>query len=734
MSLLDKLKKLIFVLIFTLTFVSVIYAAENKEKEIYITRNIETGILMAIDENGKILAKSSARVQGDCDEDDNFTLYKDLKDEKVKLIYESTYGEEAEKETSYETFMSTGDGSEYTEEYSWWTRKKFNYYFDLEGNKYENVDREDGIQFLYDGYGLMRNNNDSSEFGRIYDFNKKEYKKYDVDIMRLFLLNDKLYGTNADDNFYAMRKLDTKFYTFDDEMNIIKIMNYDEWSESNGEDLDYTATSYSNGSNINYGKKGDTTYLLDKNKKILSAGYKCDYIKKLNEKGELEDSIYARTDLETITFFTLKRDILTMPYDYKVWENLGYKYYDYNKSTIFDRKVLVGTDPYYIVPDNNVNVASSSVSYIYKATKSEPFSNVRTYFTSDELFEVSGPTYYLYDFYIYYNTIIAKYKDLIEGAGFWYYKNLKTNEEFSCREVLNAENLQMMERPIALITFNLNPLIKAYDVKTGELVKTFNRSYDSNSLRVFKCGNKSLNLLKKIDSEYEGYADVYDVYDKDLKLINTNIEIPHNYGNGKFIDPIIDYRKYEKNDDFPRNEQKMVEKYYCVSDFDNNLIMKEKDGTHEIFILGFKDKSIIQAKNKKEGTYVLYDEKGRKLINNDNIKYYEIFDDILIASDDKKTYIYDQDINILKTIDYPILYARRYQDFIVLTDKNYLESLLDKDYNFVGEKYKNIDMHDNFYVYEDNFKIYLKNLNHKLICEMSAFNGFNEEDDGNLYN
>lgn len=681
--------------------------------------------------------------------DDDINIIHDEYTKKPALIKVERIGERKITETT-----DYGDGDIYTYD----TPSRRNLYYDKNGNLVDMQDDDINIDLVYNNYAIDNylGAPESLLFNKgvkIFDLVSKQYVKDDIGFNGIVCENKNLFGKKlvlVD----GVKKY--KYFWLNDDLSVKKEIASDEYEDLNGKNYeDHRWTD----NDIIFGIKHNLWYILNDKYELLSDGYDCEMIgmanfqggyKPISSKYDYKDIIFYRIKDNKITYFTLQKDIYTKDindeYDkYGNTSNSLYKNGDiYNRRYSMDETFVVGKNNCYAILDGeNAHIYSLDNDTIVAT-----ISSIVDY-RDNENFEMKYRNiFYLDDIYLYGPYVMCRYNDNISDSGIDY---INSKNGFGVN-ILNKGAINMV-KPLRFVKGNHDAQyqnIVDVDTQTG-LKILYNKYID---MKVFESGDKYVIALQKDYTEDNEYLEIYDLYDKDYNLLYANVK------NIKQETGLLAFERYKIQKPLKRdNDGKLYSEYRTIINFDNEILyecdINIKSGViYNIRYTGLYDiiECVVASHYKEENGHreleykELFDSKKKKIIDVPNITDIEFHKDggktLLIAYTSKETYIYElvgEKFDLVKKLNEPYKYdygwgfttsedgkdSTGFYRFINV--ENDLYSILDKDFNLIGEHYKSIEFGSGYYYYLNGFKIHICDFNNKEKAVINYFNSFEDE-------
>ena len=665
--------------------------------------------------------------------------------DKNKIIYKQNYQNESieiikddfDKKPSLVKVVRWGESQNEPDYYDYYNAKK-TVYIDKTGDIINIETDEDYINYIYNNYAIINNYDDQSyDEAEIFDLNNKQFLENTYGFNVIVKENDILFGKKL---VPTIDSREYEYYILDDNLNVIRKITRYEYEDLNGKD--YEDCIYTD-NGIIIGIKHDKKYILDENRKALSEGYICDGLfmanftsygnHPLKNKYDYNDIIFCRIKDNQMTYFTLEKDIYTKTiydkYDYDRYGNVDMYWWDgsnvsfkdnyiYGREYSLDESFVVGENNCYAILDKEKYNA-----YIYSLHDDKVVATLSSIvdLRNNEEYEMKYRNiYYIENIYLYGRYVICDYNDIISNSHF---KFINAKNGFGS-EILGKERINILnEKKFVRETYG-KPYQYVVDVESETYLKTLYNKYID--MQIFENNGKYIIALQKeytIDKEYQEFFDLYDV---DFNLLYANVgEV------SKALDMLY-FESYELNKGKGDSNLYTIKK--TIINFDKEILFecyeKNKSGV-DLFLLGngiivkrysSKDTS---GKIKSDYDYLeLFDSRRKKIVNIPNITNYEFYendnDNILFIYTKEKTYVYNfngKKFTLKKIINEPLedYYYREKNGkkyYIMINSKNNLYTLLDDDFNIIGENYRFIHFYnDEYYYYIDGSNVYISDYN-----------------------
>ena len=727
--------ELIIIILFTINNYAYIsnydlnYEINEDGGELYIVRlgNVPNFKLCVVNDKSEIVYKSVY--------DEVVLIIKDDYSKKPSLIKVDRIGEKINNDNS--------DSDTYTE------NSERLLYFDKNGQLIDMGDDDIDINFIYNDYAIDNKIVLSDDELTIYDLKNKRYINNDIGLSEITFINNHLFGKkiikNDKDIFY-------KYFLLNNDMSINKEITIDEYVDLQGIKFhDYIYTD----NDIIFGVKHNLKYILDKHYELLSDGYDCDYIgianfqqsKPLDYKYNYKDIIFYRIKQNTITYFTLEKELYTKDIIDEWTTNGKTDNPIYKNNKIFNRRY--SEDETFVVGENNCYaILNDDVALVFSLENDSPIATLSSIVdnrNNEYIDDKYRNIFYIDNIYRYGNYVLCIYYDNVSET---YYDYVNINNGFNAN-VLNKDLINISSPKQFVVNYKDNAYKdhRVIDIEKGKRVKFLYNKYVD--MKVFEYDNKYIIALKKentIDDNYE----FYDLYDNYYNLLYANVTNIVKYYH------LLSFDTYKFNDKVNEyNKEKIYNNYTTIINFDYEKLFESNYNNlngikYSLNTPGYKSEKVyIVAAHYNDGKKEyeeLLDEKKNKVLDLSHIKDHRFIDYgneiIMFAHTLNDTYIYKLTNGKLDFVKrFKGYYTPESNDVLdeydndnyikklrqVKNENNGTYSLLDENFNIIGDGYKNLEFGSGYYYYRKGFKVYICDFNNDVKAVISYFNSFEDE-------
>lgn len=623
-------------------------------------------------------------------------------------------------------------------------------YYDIDLDYKYNVDENDRIEFVYNGYGVIasykldrekleRYKKNAIEEGalytrhidnysqHLYNYIKQYEKVYDLKNKKEIIL-DKSFDTIVAKNnnligFITDKMFNETYFKLNDEFKVTKEINLNEYTSLTRDKTKAydSIVKIINIQELKYYvvKSGNYMYIVDSTDKALTKKYTCDFIVIMNSDfSNINEIIFVRKENDKYIYFNIEKDLFYT--DMFVTSENPSKTYYINPATA---KYLIGANDCYAIIDNNKVNIYNSISQNFIA--SVPFITIHK----------NDVRFYFSNFAVYGNFVYGKYVQE-DDFQFIYGKNQKdyhpyTNVDVSDPFLYRVINKGYDEKHIKVLDGKCE-VIQDRDTNKIYVIDNENLknkrelpSITAKGFESFNCGKKTLYSISS--------GDYYDLYDANLNLIEKNV----NFRDGS---ELIIYKKRDVENNYEciiiNSSGELINKYYGFFGIGDALFLQSDDkGENVIDALhdaNGKDihKNIVYSISCKEGkempyfdlddgrriteNHYLFDDGNKSFIIDNNAHVVKEFDAVLsFFNDDNVNGILRES---MKNSDKMLYYFTYYKD-----GKGY-NLLLDYKFNIILDaerKYQNdifkVNFYDDCFAYVKDLQFYVQDYNRNII-------------------
>lgn len=522
-------------------------------------------------------------------------------------------------------------------------------YYDSNGKLVDMEDDNININFIYNNYLIQNSYPLYSKIGaKIYDLDKKKYINNEENINIFLFENNHLFGKKM--ILSEGQKILYQYYLINNDMSIDKKITKEVYENLNGKEFqDYRFT----GKDIKFGFKHNLKYILDDDDKILTDGYDCDYIglanfqqsKPLDYKYNYKDIIFYRIKQNTITYFTLEKELYTKDIIDEWTTNGETDNPIYKNNKIYNRRY--SEDETFVVGENNCYaILKDDVALVFSLENDSPIatlSNIVDNSNNEYIDDKYRNIFYIDNIYLYGNYVLCIYYDNISNT---YYDYVNINNGFNAN-VLNKDSINISSPKRFVVNYKDNAYkpYRVIDIEKGKSVKFLYNKYVD--MKVFTYDGKYIIALQK-ENTIDDNDEFYDLYDNYYNLLYANVTNIVQYYH------LLSFESFRFNDEIDNyNEGELYNRYVSIINFDYEKLFESNYSNlngikYRLYTPGYKSEKVyIVAAHYKDGSVdyeELLDEKKNKVLNLSHIKDHRFIyygnEIIMFAHTLNDTYIY----------------------------------------------------------------------------------------------